>query len=97
MEPFLDEGFAEYSAARMPRSVTGGDRLGRCRAPERPPTPALTSRVPELRAAGRRAYVRTVYVRTACFLRRLERELGQPAFDAITRFLQREGVTRPVG
>ena len=89
-EPFLDEGFAEYSAARLPRSVTGGDRLRGCPRPKRPPRPPLSASVPEIERAGDRAYVRTVYVGAACMLRRLERELGRERFDAMLRELVQE-------
>lgn len=87
-EPFLDEGFAEYSAARLPRSVTGGNRLGSCSRPKRPLD--ITAGVPELQRKGGRAYVRTVYIGGACFLRRLEKALGRPRFDAMLRRLVRE-------
>lgn len=84
-EPFLDEGLAEYAAARLPRSVTGGDRLGGCPAPRRPPSPPISADVPVLQRAGGRAYVRTVYLGAACFLRRLERAIGRPRSDRMLR------------
>jgi hypothetical protein len=86
-EPFLDEGFAEYSASRLPRSITGGDRLGSCPRPRRPPRPPLSADAETIRKAGGRAYVRTVYVGSACMLRRLERALGRKRFDAMLKDL----------
>ncbi len=82
-EPFLDEGFAEYSANRLPRSVNGPDRLRRCKAARRPPRPPLSASVPRLG----RAYTQTVYFATACMLRRLERALGRDRFDEMIRGL----------
>ncbi len=86
-EPFLDEGFAEYAAARLPRSVTTGDRLRGCPRPKRPPRPPISASVLEIQRASGRAYVRTVYTGAACMLRRLERALGRDRFDAMLRGL----------
>ena len=86
-EPFLDEGFAEFSAARLARSVTGGDRLRGCPRPRARPRPPLSADVPTLQKAGGRAYVRTVYVGAACMLRRLQKALGANRFDAMLRDL----------
>jgi hypothetical protein len=89
-EPFLDEGFAEYSAARLPRSVTGGNRLGKCAPPKKPLDPPITADVRQIKEAGGRTYVRTIYVGAACFLRRLEKKLGQDRFDRMLRGLVKE-------
>ena len=89
-EPFLDEGFAEFSAARLPRSVTGGDRLRGCPRPARKPDPPITADVRAIQDAGDRAYVRTVYVGAACMLRRLQKELGEARFDSMLRRLVAE-------
>jgi hypothetical protein len=86
-EPFLDEGFAEFSAARLPRSVTGGDRLGGCPPPAGTPDPPISADVPAIERAGDRAYVRTVYVGAACMLRRLQTALGDDRFDRMLRDL----------
>ena len=89
-EPFLDEGFAEFSAGRLPRSVTGGDRLRGCPRPARPPKPPLTADVPTLRKAGGRAYFHTVYFSAGCMLRRLQKALGAARLDSMLRRLVTE-------
>ena len=89
-EPFLDESFAEFSAARLPRSVTGGDRLRGCPRPRRTPDPPISADVPAIEDAGDRAYVRTVYVGGACMLRRLQKEMGEARFDSMLRELGAE-------
>ena len=86
-EPFLDESFAEFSAARLPRAVTGGDRLRGCPRPPRRPEPPISADVPAIEKAGGRAYVRTVYVGGACMLRRLQKALGDDRFDRMLRDL----------
>ena len=86
-EPFLDEGFAEFSAARLPQAVTGGDRLAGCPRPARPPNPPISADVPTIQKARGRAYVRTVYVGAACMLRRLRKALGAKRFDTMLRDL----------
>ena len=86
-EPFLDESFAEFSAARLPRSVTGGDRLRGCPPPKRAPEPLLSADAETIADAGDRAYVRTVYIGGACTLRRLQKELGEARFDSMLRRL----------
>jgi hypothetical protein len=86
-EPFLDEGFAEFSTARLPRSVTGGNRLRGCPAPKKPPQPPLSADVPAIQKAGGRANVRTAYIGTACMLRRLQKAMGDVRFDTMLRDL----------
>lgn len=86
-EPFLDESFAEFSASRLPRAVTGGDRLRGCPPPKEPPRPALSSGVPAFERAGARSYVRIVYRGGACMLRRLQAALGSARFDRMLREL----------
>src|SRR4051812_8609034 len=82
-EPWLDESFAEFSAARLPpRQVP--NRLTACRVPDAARTP-LDANMATLTAARGR-YVRTVYVGGACFLRAVQHELGAAQFDA---FMQR--------
>jgi peptidase M1-like protein len=82
-EPWLDESFAEFSAARLPaRQVP--NRLRNCTVPDASRVPLDGSMATMTRGGGR--YVRTVYVGGACFLRAVQRELGAGRFDA---FMQR--------
>src|SRR4051812_9120294 len=82
-EPWLDESFAEFSAARLPpREVP--NRLRGCRVPDAARTP-LDANMATLTAVRSR-YVRTVYIGGACFLRAVQHELGAARFDA---FMQR--------
>src|SRR3954452_22114860 len=82
-EPWLDESFAEFSAARLPpRRVP--NRLIGCRLPDAARTP-LDANMATLTAVRSR-YVRTVYIGGACFLRAVQHELGAARFDA---FMQR--------
>jgi hypothetical protein len=79
-EPWLDESFAEFSAARLPpRQVP--NRLRDCRLPDAARTP-LDANMARLTAARGR-YVRTVYIGGACFLRAVQRDLGAARFDAL--------------
>jgi hypothetical protein len=83
-EPWLDESFAEFSAARLPpRRVP--NRLRDCALPDASRVPLDGTMATMTRGAGGR-YVRTVYVGGACFLRAVRRELGAARFDA---FMQR--------
>jgi aminopeptidase N len=81
-EPWLDESFAEFSAARLPaRSVP--NRLRGCRVPNARDTP-LDANMARL-TRRRNRYVNTVYVGGACFLRAVQRALGRARFDAFMR------------
>jgi hypothetical protein len=83
-EPWLDESFAEFSAARLSaREVP--NRLGGCRLPDASRVPLDADMATMTRARGR--YVRTVYVGGGCFLRAVQRELGAGRFDAFMRGL----------
>ena len=82
-EPWLDESFAEFSAARLPRAVTGGDRLGDCST--RPGRPHRINPMTVWERTRGRAYTRQVYVGGACSLRRLQQELGEARFDTMMR------------
>jgi aminopeptidase N len=91
-EPWLDESFAEFSAARLP-ARDAPNRLGGCRLPDASRVPLDADMATMTRARGR--YVRTVYVGGACFLRAVQRELGAGRFDAFMRGLvasHRDGV-----
>jgi Peptidase family M1 domain len=83
-EPWLDESFAEYSAASLPNSIGGPDRLGLCGElpPKRPP---LTSSMATFAHAPPKLYSRSVYVAGACMLRRLERGLGRAEMNRFLR------------
>jgi aminopeptidase N len=91
-EPWLDESFAEFSAARFPpREVP--NRLRHCHLPDASRTP-LDANMARLTAARNR-YVRTVYIGGACFLRAVQTQLGPARFDAFMRALvarHRDGV-----
>jgi hypothetical protein len=91
-EPWLDESFAEFSAARLPpRTVP--NRLRDCRVPDARDAP-LDASMARL-TARRDRYVNTVYVGGACFLRAVQRALGRARFDAFMRRLvatHRDGV-----
>jgi hypothetical protein len=91
-EPWLDESFAEFSAARLPpRTVP--NRLRGCRLPDARDTP-LDADMGRL-TARRNRYVTTVYLGGACFLRAVQRALGRARFDAFMRRLvatHRDGV-----
>src|SRR4051812_2142674 len=91
-EPWLDESFAEFSAARLPRRQVP-NRLGDCALPDASRVPLDADMATMTRARGR--YVRTVYVGGACFLRAVQRALGPARFDAFMRGLvasHRDGV-----
>src|SRR4051812_4140319 len=91
-EPWLDESFAEFSAARLPpRTVP--NRLRGCRVPDASDVP-LDAEMARMAATGRRS-VETVYIGGACFLRAVQRALGAGRFDAVMRRLvatHRDGV-----
>jgi Peptidase family M1 domain len=82
-EPWLDESFAEFSAARLPPRRVPNRLLG-CHVPDgsRVPLDANMARM----TSARSRYVRIVYIGGACFLRAVQRELGAARFDA---FMQR--------
>jgi aminopeptidase N len=81
-EPWLDESFAEFSAARLPpRRVP--NRLAGCRPPDGG-TP-LDSNMGRLTSGPPNRYLRVVYIGGACLLRALQRELGDARFDATLR------------
>jgi hypothetical protein len=85
-EPWLDEAMAEYSAARLPTRISGGNRLGLCRSlPRR--RPPLTSSMARFDKAPPRLYARSIYVAGACALTQLERELGRTRMDRFLRKL----------
>jgi hypothetical protein len=92
-EPWLDESFAEFSAARLPpREVP--NRLRNCRLPDASTVP-LDSTMSRLTRGGGGRYVRTVYIGGACMLRALQRALGPARFDAFMRRLvatHRDGI-----
>jgi aminopeptidase N len=92
-EPWLDESFAEFSAARLPpRQVP--NRLRGCRVPDARSVPLDASMARMTRGGGGR-YVRTVYIGGACLLRALQRALGAAPFDAFMRGLvaaHRDGI-----
>jgi hypothetical protein len=84
-EPWLDEAMAEYSAARLPKRISGGNRLGLCGSlPRR--RPPLTSSMARFAKAPPRLYSRSIYVAGACSLVELEHGIGRPRMD---RFLRR--------
>jgi len=91
-EPWLDESFAEFSAARLPaREVP--NRLRGCALPDARRVPLDANM--GLQTAERDRYVTTVYVGGACFLRAVQRRLGAARFDAFMRRLvamHRDGV-----
>jgi Peptidase family M1 domain len=82
-EPWLDESFAEFSAARLPPRQVPNRLLG-CHVPDgsRVPLDADMARMTSVR----NRYVRIVYIGGACFLRAVQHELGAARFDA---FMQR--------
>jgi hypothetical protein len=92
-EPWLDESFAEFSAARLPpRQVP--NRLRGCRVPDARRVPLDGDMATMTRGGGDR-YVRTVYIGGACLLRAIQRALGPAPFDAFMRRLvatHRDGV-----
>src|SRR3954451_13947376 len=92
-EPWLDESFAEFSAARLPPSRVP-NRLRGCRVPDASAVP-LVGNMATMTRGRRRRDVRTVSVGGACFLRAVQRALGDPRFDAFARRLaaaHRDGV-----
>jgi hypothetical protein len=92
-EPWLDESFAEFSAARLPRRQVP-NRLGGCKLPDARDVP-LDASMARLTGGGGGRYVRTVYIGGACVLRALQRALGARPFDAFMRRLvatHRDGV-----
>ena len=81
-EPWLDESFAEFTAARLPpREVP--NRLRGCRIPSAADTPLDATMARVARVGGR--YVRVVYVGGGCTLRAFQRALGPAVFDAFMR------------
>jgi aminopeptidase N len=92
-EPWLDESFAEFSAARLPpRQVP--NRLRGCKLPDGSKVP-LDASMATMTRGGPGRYVRTVYLGGACFLRAVQRELGRAKFDAFMRGLvaaHRDGI-----
>jgi len=91
-EPWLDESFAEFSAARLPPQQVP-NRLRDCRIPDAADTPLDANMARMTRVGGR--YVRVVYVGGACTLRALQRALGRAPFDAFMHRLvatHRDGV-----
>jgi hypothetical protein len=85
-EPWLDEAMAEYSAARLPVRISGGNRLGLCGSlPRR--RPPLTSSMARFDTAPPRLYSRSIYVAGACALTNLERGIGRPRMDRFLRKL----------
>jgi aminopeptidase N len=83
-EPWLDESFAEFTAARLPpREVP--NRLRDCRIPSAADTPLDATMARVARVGGR--YVRVVYVGGGCTLRAFQRALGPAVFDAFMRRL----------
>jgi hypothetical protein len=91
-EPWLDESFAEFTAARLPASVAP-NRLRGCRVPDARDTPLDADMARLTRRRNR--YVNTVYIGGACFLRAVQRALGGARFDAFMRRLvatHRDGV-----
>jgi aminopeptidase N len=92
-EPWLDESFAEFSAARLPRRQVP-NRLRDCRLPDANKVP-LDASMATMTRGSRGRYVRTVYVGGACLLRAIQRALGRAPFDAFMRRLvatHRDGV-----
>src|SRR3954470_7127912 len=83
-EPWLDESFAEFSAARLSPS-RAPNRLRGCHLPDASAVPLDGSMATMTREPGR--YVRTVYVGGACFLRAVQRALGEARFDTFIRGL----------
>jgi aminopeptidase N len=91
-EPWLDESFAEFSAARLPPGEVP-NRLRDCHVPNAADTPLDANMARMTRVGGR--YVRVVYIGGACTLRALQRALGATRFDAFMRRLvatHRDGV-----
>ncbi|MEA2246314.1 MAG: hypothetical protein QOH46_843 [Solirubrobacteraceae bacterium] len=84
-EPWLDESFAEFSAARLPPGRVG-NRLRGCHLPDGGRVPLDSSMATMTQGAGGR-YVRTVYIGGACLLRALQRTLGEQRFDDLMRQL----------
>lgn len=85
--PWLDESFAEFSARRLPASVSGKDGL-RCN-PRNPVRRfgrgALDASMGHWNKAGGRAYGRIVYVGGTCALRSLEHDLGSAWMTSFLR------------
>lgn len=85
-EPWLDEAMAEYSAARLPTRISGGNRLGSCGSlPKR--RPPLTSSMARFDKAPPRLYSRSIYVAGACALTRLEHGIGRTRMGRFLRKL----------
>jgi aminopeptidase N len=82
-EPWLDEAFAEYSAARLPARAFP-NRLGDCRFRRRAPLPVVATMGQVDHARGR-GYARSVYVAGACALRGLAKRLGSRRMNALLR------------
>ncbi|MEA2271068.1 MAG: hypothetical protein QOC64_3678 [Solirubrobacteraceae bacterium] len=92
-EPWLDESFAEFSQARLPRARVP-NRLGGCRMPDGSDVP-LDASMARMTSGPPGRYVRTAYIGGACFLRAVQRALGPAGFDAFMRRLvadHRDGV-----
>ena len=93
-EPWLDESFAEFSAARLPPSG-GSQPPARLRPARRERRRRSTATMATMTRGRGGRYVRTVYVGGACFLRAVQRALGDARFDAFMRGLvasHRDGV-----
>lgn len=82
-EPWLDEAFAEYSAARLPPGAFP-NRLGDCHFAGRAPLPVIANMGQVERARGR-VYARSVYIAGACALRGLAKRLGTRRAAALLR------------
>jgi aminopeptidase N len=92
-EPWLDESFAEFSAARLPPGRVP-NRLRGCHLPDGGRVPLDSSMATMTRGGGGR-YVRTVYLGGACLLRALQGTIGAGRFDDLMRRLvaaHRDGV-----
>jgi aminopeptidase N len=92
-EPWLDESFAEFSAARLPPGRVP-NRLRGCHLPDGGRVP-LDSSMATMTQGGGGRYVRTVYLGGACLLRSLRTTLGATRFDDVMRRLvatHRDGV-----
>jgi hypothetical protein len=92
-EPWLDESFAEFSQARLPRARVP-NRLAGCRVPDGSDVP-LDASMASMTSGPPGRYVRTVYIGGACFLRDLQRALGPAPFDTFMRRLvadHRDGI-----
>jgi hypothetical protein len=92
-EPWLDESFAEFTAARLPPARVP-NRLRGCHQPDGGRVP-LDSSMATMTQGSDGRYVRTVYIGGACMLRAMQRALGGARFDRVMRRLvatHRDGV-----